>query len=462
MMAPVVGKVLLVGVEDELGLALREALEARGHELVSVHDADAAPQRAMELGADVVIIDASVGVLELRASIDLLRSHPKTEAVHLIVMDFGEMSHVAALDARAEPIVKPFFVPEVVAHVGALIERKHESKDKGELRGELAQVALFDLLQVLSSSRRTGRLHVEGERMAGDIWIADGRVVDATQGYAVGEKAMYRLLSVDTGRFVFTPALVTTEARIDAGTDAIVMEGVRRIDETKKAIAALPGERARYRVAVSGIDLPPLAQALVGKLEAPSLLREILDLSDAPDLEVLEMLLLLLETNVVEVDEASMNARLLTDEGTETALRSAILRLRRKGVDGPIRLGVLGGDRAALARFSRALGLLPEFVPPAAAPVPLGSGLLGELGRVRVSASELQLFALPTDAEHRPLVGALLGGSRVALHLGGAGESGDVEALARHLDLTLVRFDASSDHPAQAVAALREALGVEP
>jgi hypothetical protein len=454
------GKVLLVGVADEMGHALEGVLAARGHELVSVAVASAAPPAAVELGAEVVVIDADVGVMELRAAIDLLRSHPKTESVHLIVMDFGQMSHVAALDARAEPIVKPFFVPEVVGQIEAIFERKHESKDQGELRGELAQVSLFDLLQVLSSNRRTGKLRIEGERMAGDIWLESGRVVDAMQGYAVGEKALYRLLSIGSGRFVFTPAVVTTEARIDAVTDAIVMEGVRRIDETQKAIAALPGERVRYRVAVSGIELPPLAQALVARLEAPSLLREVLDLSEAPDLEILEMLLLLLETSVVEVDEASMNARLLSDEGAETALRSAILRLRRRGVDGPIRLGVLGADRAALARFARALGLLPEFVPPAVAPVSLGRGLLGELGRIRVSASELQLFAIPTDPEHRPLFGALLGGSKVALHLGETSDFEAIEALADHFDLKLVRFDAASDHPAQAVAAIREALGV--
>jgi len=458
-MAPA-GTILMVASSDELGHALRTALEARGHSVVAIAGIANAPERAIELSADVILVDASVGVLELRAAIDLVKAHPKTESAHVLVVGEGEMSHVAALDARAEPIVKPYFVPEIVAHVEAVIGAKHEPKDQGELRGELAQVSLFDLLQVLSSNRRSGRLRIEGERMAGEVVIDEGRVIDATQGYAVGEKALFRLLSIEAGRFVFTPTRVAERPRIDVGTDAIVMEGVRHLDETKKALAALPGERVRYRAVLAGIDLPPLAQALVQKLEVPSLLREILDYIDAPDLEILETLLLLLETGVVEVDEASMNTRLLADEGAETTLRSAMLRLRRKGVDGPIRLGVLGGDRAAFARFSRALGLLPEFVPPAAAPTPVGEGLLGELGRIRIGASELQLFALPTDPAYRPAVAALLSCSKVALHLGQAEERAALDDLASRLDLTIVEADAASDHPARAAAALRAALGV--
>lgn len=450
-------KMLYASAPESRDRELLEALDARGYAIASVEQGMEIAGAAIEFGATLILIDASLDVLDIRLAIDLLKNHPRTEDAEIYVMGSGELGHIAAIDSRARPIVKPRRVAELLAIFDAALERRFASGDPVELRGELSQVSLFDLLQVFATNRRTGLLRLEGDRLAGEIGFVEGRVVHAVQGYAGGEKAFYRLLALEEGRFVFRPDRPPPEGELDASVDALLMEGVRHLDETRKILASLPRDHARYRSVLGELDLPPLAQALNARLEIPHLRREILDLFEYTDLEILEMLALLLETGVVEVDEASMNLRLYADESEELALRAGILRLRREGLSGIPRLGLIGGELKELNHFIRTLELLPEFIPAAVAPLQLEGWLLGELGRIRVGGIELELYALPDGPNSAPLIATLLGGSRRALCFGG-GEK--VSELSRLLDLELLEAGAASDQPGEVLTFLRSALGL--
>lgn len=454
-------KLLYASAPNERDLELLEALEARGYEIASVDQGMEIASAAIELGAALILIDASIDVLDIRLAIDLLKNHPRTEEAEIYVMGSGELGDIAAIDSRARPIVKPRRVAELLAIFDAAIARRFSSGEPVELRGELSQVGLFDLLQVFATNRRTGLLRLEGDRIAGEIGFVDGRIVHAVQGYAAGEKAFYRLLALTDGRFVFRPDRPPPEGGLNSSVDALLMEGVRHLDETRKIVADLPREHARYRSVLGELDLPPLAQALNARLEIPHLRREILDLFDYTDLEILEMLALLLETGVVEVDEASMNLRLYADESEELALRAGILRLRREGLGGLPRLGLLGSDLRELNHFIRTLELLPEFIPPSAAPLHMEGWLVGEIGRLRLGGIELELYAVPDGPTSAPLIATLLGGSRRALSFSG-GEDGKrkVSELGRLLDLELVEASSADDQPTEVLSLLRSALGL--
>ncbi|NLE48662.1 MAG: DUF4388 domain-containing protein [Sandaracinaceae bacterium] len=442
------------GRDDEL----LEALHERGYAITAVEQGMEIAGAAVEFGANLILIDASLDVLDIRLAIDLLKNHPRTEEAEIYVMGSGELGHIAAIDSRARPIVKPRRIAELIAIFEAALEKRFSPGEAVELRGELSQVSLFDLLQVFAANKRTGLLRLEGERLAGEIGFADGRVVHAVQGYASGEKAFYRLLALSEGRFVFRPDRPAGGA-LDSSVDALLMEGVRHLDETRKIVASLPREHARYRSVLGELELPPLAQALNARLEIPHLRREILDLFDSTDLEILEMLALLLETGVVEVDEASMNLRLYADESEELALRAGILRLRREGLSGIPRLGLIGHQLRELNRFVRTLELLPEFIPPAVAPLQLEEWLFGELGRIRVGGIELELYAIPDGAISAPLIGTLLGGSRRALSFG---DGERVREFSRLLDLELIEVGKSAEQPVETLSLLRTALGLDP
>jgi hypothetical protein len=72
------------------------------------------------------------------------------------------------------------------------------------LTGELADFSVAELLQILCMGRKSGLLGVQGDRVAGRIFLVEGQLTHATtdQG-AEGEAAFRELARAQNGRFSF-------------------------------------------------------------------------------------------------------------------------------------------------------------------------------------------------------------------------------------------------------------------
>jgi hypothetical protein len=75
------------------------------------------------------------------------------------------------------------------------------------LQGSLDTFALPDVLRLLATTAKTGRLRIEGDRGHGSVWLRDGTVMAATADRAVedapAEEVLFELLRFDEGSFAF-------------------------------------------------------------------------------------------------------------------------------------------------------------------------------------------------------------------------------------------------------------------
>lgn len=83
-------------------------------------------------------------------------------------------------------------------------------RDKGPispdaLQGGLRHMPLPDLLQFLAQGRRTGALEINSGRRAGSIQLVQGMVLSAEYRRTNDLDALFEMLSLETGDFVFTP-----------------------------------------------------------------------------------------------------------------------------------------------------------------------------------------------------------------------------------------------------------------
>jgi CheY-like chemotaxis protein len=452
------GRVLVVDADYDILDVLATALRARGHHVALATDGRAGLQSAVEMSAEVVVVDRDVRVLDVRTFIDVLRDNPRTSGAQMFVMGAGDPAHLSVVHGRAEPIVKPFNADEIAARIDEVFRHRDAPAREQELRGELSQVSLFDLLQVFSVNRRTGKLVVESPEAAGEVWLARGEIVDASQGYAEGEKAIYRVLAVRAGQFLFVPEVECERRRVHAHVDQLLMEAARRVDEMARLKKELPPFGATVAAAPSPAPASGLAAELLGYMTEPRTIEELLDLLPAYDVEILEAVRDLLGRGALAVFDVHEKA-LFAEPAEAASLRAAMLRLRRPGFEGPIRMGVLAGHGLDAPRFARALNAVREFFPAPVAPAPAGDGYFGSLGALRLGGTELELLALPMDRPLRPLWGAMLASATVVLVLGEATPEPDVEALLRGLELRVVHVPGGFERPDGAVAALREALG---
>jgi hypothetical protein len=354
----------------------------RDRGLSTVHAAMAAPlvERAAKLRPSVMVLpehaeDAS-GEAELAALRNALPDVPEVLVPPLSAYD----------DAGFAKIV------DVV--MGAILAAQPEGERAaqhggGEVRGDLAQIPLPDLLQLLSMGKKTGTLTVSTNAGQGELHLADGEVVDAMYRRAEGLKAVVRLLGERDGAFHFAPDATPGLRRIFAPISTILMEGTRQVDEVKRQREAL-GLSPTQAVAFQVDDPRPAEQLGATALEvshALSAARPLDDLLDdlpAADLPILQALVALDQAGVLRrLPIGELRPSLAGPEGM-VVLRGLARRLRPRGFRGPGRLVLVGSERSIrLAR--QALGRLAEAMP--------GADVGGELtlDRLMEATAQLQL-----------------------------------------------------------------------
>lgn len=113
----------MVDDEPQIARALRINLSARGYEVVTAHDGNAALRAAADARPDVVVLDLGLPDLDGRTVIEGLRGWTSIPIVVLSART-GSDDKVAALDAGADDYVtKPFGMDELLARLRAAVRR---------------------------------------------------------------------------------------------------------------------------------------------------------------------------------------------------------------------------------------------------------------------------------------------------------------------------------------------------
>jgi response regulator RpfG family c-di-GMP phosphodiesterase len=141
-------------------------------------------------------------------------------------------------------VLKPVSTDIFVAKLRQLIERRSVSSGGGAVRGvsgSLTEMSLPDMVQILWHGRKTCALRISAGPASGEIDFADGMVVDARwdaprdggkDGAALrGEDAFYRMLTLHEGEFRVDPSYKPSTRSIQASPEALLLEGMRRLDE---------------------------------------------------------------------------------------------------------------------------------------------------------------------------------------------------------------------------------------
>jgi CheY-like chemotaxis protein len=361
-------KVLLADPDLTSVRALTRALRQKGCQVYSARDGARALELAVLRHPDLVLFDHACPVLDARTFVDILRTNPRTDTIPVVVTTSAEQADQAMRDGPGPLLRKPYNLDEVLAHIDDLLARAERARTDGaesqEIEGALAQLALPDLLQTLSLARRTGRVTLRRGNERGEVELVEGRPVDARTGAVQAEKALFRMLEWADGTFSFQPGPPAPEARMDRGTDELLLEAARQSDECRRLLEALPDAATRWAQAPGATlrAVPPLARELLGKLEAPRSVAELLDSVEAPDLGVLQAVAMLHgEGLVVPVDVDAPPA----PEPLLTAAEAHAVRARAQRGRGTSRSQVvkvlLGAPDAAVAR--QALAGLPLLAP---------------------------------------------------------------------------------------------------
>ena len=166
----------------------------------------------------------------------------------------------------------------------------------GSISGLIEEVPLPDILQLFSSSRKSGVLVVDS-RDLGKVYLDDGRVYYATindDPDISPYKAFYRMLAWEEGRFALErlDERETFEDEIDESIENLLMEGMKQLDEIQNLGDDVPGFQDDLEV--NKPLVPPLRELSDELLDTLQLVYNfekvstVLNKSLASDLETME------------------------------------------------------------------------------------------------------------------------------------------------------------------------------
>ncbi|AWV90931.1 DUF4388 domain-containing protein [Bradymonas sediminis] len=180
----------------------------------------------------------------------------------------------------------------------------------GSIAGLIEEVPLPDLLQLFSTSRKSGVLVIRTEVDVSKIYLREGRVYYASindDPELAPDKAFYRILSWRTGTFSLEPVSDEVfEDELDASIENLLMESMRQLDEIMALGDDVPDLSASLRInkplEAPLRDLTPeLLDTIQLVLNFGSVSR-VLNRSSASDLETLQDVVYLIRNDYMTVE----------------------------------------------------------------------------------------------------------------------------------------------------------------
>jgi CheY-like chemotaxis protein len=401
-------KILLADPDDLTQRALARALRERGYQVSVASDGSRALEIAVLRHPDLVLFDEACQFVNVRTFMQILRTNPRTEEIPVVVTGPAPDAE-RARGMRDGYLRKPFNLDDVLGRVAHLLHRLDTARElknhTREIEGNLKQMGVADLLQILGGNRRSGALMLEHGELRGEIHLFEGRPVNARVGSLEGEKALFRLLRMQEGGFAFTPGAHVGPVRVQRGLEEALIEGMRQSDEMAALLSKLPPLATRLQIAPEAAltrDQHPVTAEVVRLLAEPRPLAELLDLASATDFEVVAAVHALFEKGIAKEApplEAPAGGPLLGPAELH-ALRARVLRGRPAAKEAVGKVLLLSETQRAARAFLERLSEMPGYRL-RRTPTP---ELLGTWARLDLpDGLGIELFSIPGAEEARPL-----------------------------------------------------------
>jgi CheY-like chemotaxis protein len=341
---------LLVDSDARSLRVLEVSLKKAGFVVATATSASGALALALENHPDLVITDT---VLPDSDGYELCR-RIKSDArlartgVLFLTADASNEAKVKGINAGADDhLTKPVLVMEIASRVKSLLERKETEaitrRDRpGNLSGALANMGVVDLLQLMESGQKSGIVYLasdaarsggyvaEGEQR-GTIFFRDGRVIDAHLGKLAGPSAVYRMLMWEDGVFEIEFKPLAREDVVHTSTQALLLEGMRRIDEWSRLRDLLPPLETKLAIDFAALasrykDVPDELRPTLHLFDGRRSIVEVINEAAMDDTSLLQTVAELYRANVLrppeggasKISEAPMSAKPTPAGGTSS------------------------------------------------------------------------------------------------------------------------------------------------
>ncbi|HOS43695.1 MAG TPA: DUF4388 domain-containing protein, partial [Armatimonadota bacterium] len=181
------------------------------------------------------------------------------------------------------------------------------------VKGTFKDIAFVELLQLMHETQKTGRLEVTIDRrwamvifQAGQVWHVEPR---GFRG-ASPDEVIFEMIAATDGTFVFQrlQVLPTLERTVQMSTDALILEGTKRLDDAAAAADTLgdtkqleqvprflPGAEAKVRY------VPQKTKQVLQVIDGTRTLKQVVQFSQLDPADVSAVIQEMVEKDVIEM-----------------------------------------------------------------------------------------------------------------------------------------------------------------
>lgn len=225
---------LLVDVDPEETTVLELRMIEQGFVVKTARSVDQAMRVLSQGETDLVVGEVDLGSADGLALLAEARKQPWGKDMPWVIYTVRQERAVAqrAFELGVLDYVnKPANADVLVAKLKAMLAQRATSRTSRGVSGSLVEMGLPDMVQVLFHGRKSGNLRIRAREGNGEIHFQDGSVVNALWNEMRGEDAFYAMLKLREGEFGLDPTFKPTSRVIHQSAEALLLEGMRRLDE---------------------------------------------------------------------------------------------------------------------------------------------------------------------------------------------------------------------------------------
>jgi len=235
-------KILIVDDNPNVLKLLNISLTKANYKVVEAENGEVAFDVANREKPDLIISDIMMPQMDGIELCWMIRENsdiPLVPFIFLTSFDDSEMEIRGFRAGADEYLNKPIDRKELLERVDELLARTSKLKNiedttekKNSFSGDLKDLSIVELVQMLNLNKKSGILKIQGES-EGLIYLKDGHLYGAKTDTKQGEEAVYELVTFREGTFNFEISDRDIEKNINNSTMNVIMEACRIMDERR-------------------------------------------------------------------------------------------------------------------------------------------------------------------------------------------------------------------------------------
>jgi DNA-binding response OmpR family regulator len=234
-------KILIVDDNPHVLKLLRISLEKAGYEVHTAENGDQGLEITQKVKPDLIVSDVMMPETDGIEFCWMVRENseiPMVPFIFLTSLSDKEMEIRGFRAGADEYLVKPVDRNVLLDKVRTLLNRAKRVKSMDDedapqmkgFEGNLADLSLAEVVQLLNLNKRSGTLEVIGEK-SGKIIFDSGNITFAQIEDIEAEEAINKMVMYREGIFKFEPKVGKYKPNIQGATMNILLEACRLMDE---------------------------------------------------------------------------------------------------------------------------------------------------------------------------------------------------------------------------------------